>query len=119
MPSVEFPPATPFTLHVSAVERDPAPVTVAVNACPAPVETLADVGEIVTMMLSVMVTAAEPTALASAALAAATVTAGGDGRLPGAMYKPVEETVPRVEFPPATPFTDQVTVVFEVPATAA
>jgi hypothetical protein len=31
------------------------------------------------------------------------------------VYRPVEETVPTVEFPPATPFTDQVTLELKLP----
>jgi len=55
----------------------------------------------------------------SAALVAVTVTAAGEGTEAGAAYTPLEETEPRVEFPPGTPFTLQVTAVLEVPLTVA
>ena len=41
------------------------------------------------------------------------------GAIAGAAYSPDGEIVPTVEFPPATPFTCQLTVVFEVPLTFA
>ena len=45
----------------------------------------------------------------SAKLVAWTFTEFGVGRLSGAWYFPVESIVPTLEFPPATPFTDQAT----------
>ena len=44
MPRVESPPGMAFTLHLTALEEEPAPVMLAVNACPAPVETDAEPG---------------------------------------------------------------------------
>jgi hypothetical protein len=46
VPRVELPPAMPFTLQMTALEDAPVPATLAVNACPAPVDTVAEVGEI-------------------------------------------------------------------------
>ena len=50
-------------------------------------------------------------------LTAETVTLLGVGKVCGAMYSPEELIVPSVEFPPATPFTDQFTVEILVPLT--
>ena len=44
------------------------------------------------------------------------VLAGADA---GAVYKPDEETIPTVEFPPEKPLTSQLTEVFVVPETEA
>ena len=41
------------------------------------------------------------------------------GTLAGAVYWPVVLIVPSVALPPATPFTDHVTAVFDVPLTVA
>jgi hypothetical protein len=50
VPTVELPPGTLLTLHVTSVDAPPAPVTVAVKTCPPPVGTLGDSGETVTTM---------------------------------------------------------------------
>jgi hypothetical protein len=47
------------------------------------------------------------------------MTAFEPGTLVGAVYRPVESIVPFVVFPPATPFTNQLTVVFDEPVTVA
>jgi hypothetical protein len=52
---VAFPPATPFTAHVTPVFVDP--VTVAVNCCVFPSDTLADVGDTRTAMVGVSLSA--------------------------------------------------------------
>jgi hypothetical protein len=49
----------------------------------------------------------------SATLVAAIVTVAGEGKPAGAVYSPVDEIVPTVEFPPAVPFTVHVTLVFD------
>jgi len=59
-----------------------------------------------------MVTFALADLVLSAALIAVTVTVAGDGSLLGARYVP-PLIVPTVELPPETPFTLQVTAVFE------
>ena len=65
------------------------------------------------------VTALCPEAPESAALTACTVTVLGLGNMAGAAYEPVALIVPVVDVPPVTPFTCQVTAVFEVPETVA
>jgi hypothetical protein len=55
-------------------------------------------------------TAALPVMVASALLTAVTCTESDVGRAGGALYNPVASMVPKVEFPPETPFTDQRTV---------
>lgn len=119
VPTIEFPPAPPFTLHVTAVDGAPGPVTVAVNPCAAFVATLALVGEIPTSMSSCNVTLADPLALGDATLTAVTVTVAGDGSTFGAVYVPLVEIVPTLEFPPACPFTSHVTAASVVPVTVA
>ena len=57
--------------------------------------------------------------LTNAACTDTTLLAGLAGTLAGAVYWPVEFIVPSVPLPPATPLTDQVTDVFEVPVTTA
>jgi hypothetical protein len=91
----------------------------AVNACPAPVATFAEVGKIPTTIPPVSVTTAEAVALLSALLEAVTVIVGGDGIALGAVYKPLGEIVPVVALPPATPPADHVTALFDVPLTIA
>jgi hypothetical protein len=66
---------------------------------------------------AVTVTAAAAVFVVSATLTAVTLTFEGVGTPGGAVYSPLEETVPCVEFPPATPFTSQLTPVFGVPLT--
>lgn len=58
-------------------------------------------------------------AVVSAALVAFTVTLLGLGKFAGAAYFPFASIVPTVAEPPLVPFTDQVTLIFEVPPTAA
>jgi hypothetical protein len=55
-------------------------------------------------------TAALPVMVASVLLTAVICTESEVGRAGGALYRPVASMVPRVEFPPAMPFTDQRTV---------
>jgi hypothetical protein len=50
-------------------------------------------------------------------LVACTVTIFGLGSVAGGVKEPEAEIVPIVAFPPAIPFTDQVTAVFVVPVT--
>jgi len=55
----------------------------------------------------------------SACATAVTVTVAGVGAVAGAVYMPVASIVPCAESPPATPFTCQLTVLFEDPLTKA
>jgi hypothetical protein len=119
VPRIVLPPATPFTLHTTPVAALPAPEIVAVKTCAPPVATLAVTGETVTVMLSVSMTVADAAAWGAALLTAVTVTATTTGRMAGATYKPAADIVPEPEFPPVTPFTRQVTLVFELPVTNA
>ena len=117
VPSVELPPAMPFTLQVTALED--APAILAVNACPAPVETVAEVGEIPITIPPVSVTMADPVAVLSVMLDAVTVMVGGEGIALGAVYKPLGEIVPTLALPPGTPPANHVTLLFDVPVTVA
>jgi hypothetical protein len=109
----------PFTLQVTVFDGEPGPVTLAVNACPAPVEMLAEVGETATTIPSVSMTTADAVALLSALLDAVIVTLDGEGIVLGAVYKPVGEIVPALALPPAAPPANHVTLLFDVPVTVA
>jgi hypothetical protein len=110
---------TPFTLQVTAFEEASAPAILAANACPAPVDTVAEVGEMPIKIPPVSMTAADAVALLSALLEAVTVTVGGEGIALGAVYKPLGEIVPAVALLPAAPPANQVTLLFDVPVTIA
>src|SRR5262249_27526428 len=101
----------PLTFHVTPVLLVLA--TVAVNCCLREIRTVAEEGEIVTETGGagfVMVTAALPTAVGTALLAACTVTVAGEGAIAGAVYRPLIESIKPTElFPPIVPFTSQVT----------
>ena len=84
-PMIALPPTTPFTLHEIPSAGLPEAVRVALKTCAVPVGTVAASGEIFTAMLSVIVTVAEPEAVASAVLIAVIVTLGDDGRIAGAV----------------------------------
>jgi hypothetical protein len=106
------PQVVPVTLHVTAVLVAFATVAVKVIAPPAVTEGVR--GEIVTVTGgggAVTVTAASPCAVESATLVARTVY---DPAVAGAVYRPVESTVP-----PLACTTVQVTAVLAVPVTAA
>jgi hypothetical protein len=119
IPRVELPPITPFTLQVTAFEEAPAPAILAVNACPAPVDTVAEVGEIPIAIPPVSMTTADAVAVLSALLDAVTVAVGGEGIALGAVYKPLGEIVPAVALPPAIPPANHVTLLFDAPVTIA
>ena len=121
MPTVPFPPADPFTLHITPVFE--LPVTVAAYCEDVPsVTVVAPLRESVTVGGGGGATSAtirlRETVL-SAALVAVIVTFEELGSIAGAVYKPFVEMVPTVWFPPATPFTLQVTPLFELPVTVA
>ena len=119
VPTVAFPPITPFTCQVTAVLL--VFVTVAVNCCVRLMATLTDFGATVTLIPGAtnIVTVADPDLVESATETAVIVTAAGLGATAGAVYSPVVEMVPTVAFPPFTPFTCHVTAVFEVFVTVA
>jgi hypothetical protein len=85
VPTVEFPPAIPFTLQLNPAAGSPLAEIVAVNTCAPPVGTFAGFGvtEIPTSFCSV--TFAEPLSAAFAWLTAVTVTLGCDGIAAGAV----------------------------------
>ena len=117
---MELPPATPFTLHVTAVEGLPVvAVTVAVNTCAAPVDRVADSGSTLTTMLSCKVTRTEALSFGLTWLTAVTLTLAPGGRIAGAVKRPIEEIVPEAALPPAMPFTSHVTFEFVLPVTVA
>ena len=80
VPTVAFPPATPFTLQATLVSGLPEAVTLAVNTCAPPVARLTVPGKIVITMSSIKLTPAEALACEFASLTASTVTFAGDGR---------------------------------------
>jgi hypothetical protein len=57
--------------------------------------------------------------VASTCETAVTLTANGVLAVEGAVYSPLEEMIPTVELPPATPPAFQVIAVFELPETVA
>jgi hypothetical protein len=100
----------------SAPLTNPLPFTVIANA---PAGT--DVGAMLVRTGTGFcnVTALLPVAVASAKLTARTVTVLELGTKAGAVYRPAELIVPVNAPPPATPFTCQVTEVFDDPVTVA
>jgi len=120
VPTIEFPPAVPFTLQVTAVEGLPVPgVTVAVKSCAVEVETVAEVGSTLIAMLSCNVTVTEALSFGLTCATAVTVTLEPGGKIVGAVNSPAAEIVPVVAPPPLTPFTSHVTFVFASPVTVA
>jgi hypothetical protein len=119
VPSVAFPPETPFTLQVTPVAGLPDPLTLAVNTCAPPTSTFTGLGLTLTTMSSFSVTLADALSCGATLLTASTVTVAGDGKIAGAVYRPAAEIVPVLTLPPVTPFTSHVTLVFVVPVTLA
>jgi|SRR5215469_13500022 len=105
VPAAKFPPSTPFTNQYAAVLL--MPDTVAVNCCACPTCKLVLVGE---MEID---TEGDDPLIETVALAVApgwttleaVTTIGTDGVAAGAVYRPEEEIVPTVEFPPMTVLT--------------
>ena len=91
----------------------------AVNICAPPGATVAVGGETEIAMPSCNVTMAEARSWGFAWLIAVTVTLAGLGMTVGAVYSPVPEIVPKIEFPATTPFTSQIMVVFAEPEATA
>lgn len=85
VPTVAFPPAIPFTLHVTPGAGLPLAAIVAEKSCPPPAGTVTDAGVTVTTMSSLIVTVAAALPAESAALTAAIVTAAFDGIVDGAV----------------------------------
>ena len=117
MPTMELPPAIPFTPH--AMLAPAARQNDAVNVCAPPSPTLAEEGEIKFVAAHVTVALALPNFEPSAALVAITVAVAGEGGAVGAVYtalaEPLTIIVPTTELPPAIPFTLHVTFVVGLP----
>src|SRR5882672_7710979 len=109
VPTVGFPPTTPFTCQVTAVF--PLFATVAVNCCVNPACTLGVFGLSETLIGKTTVTVAVSDFVVSATEIAFTVVAPA-GTVAGAVYRPLALIVPTVALPPGTVFTCHVTVVF-------
>jgi len=88
------------------------PVTVAVNCWEWPKKTVALVGLIARVK---MFNGALPDFVGSWTLVAVTITGFVGGSVAGALYVPLDETVPLIASPPAIPFTDQVTDALKIP----
>jgi hypothetical protein len=118
VPLLLLPPTRPFTFQVTPVVE--VPVTAAVNCCVPSVETVAELGDTETAMPPWTVTLAVPDLELSTWATAVIVTARGVVvAAAGAAYRPAEEIVPYVEFPPVTPPACQVTAVLDEPFTVA
>lgn len=102
----------PLRLHVTAVFV--VPVTADVNCWVFPATTCADRGEMVTATGCRIVTDADAVLDVSATEVAITVTSAGLGAFAGAVYRPVEETVPQVAPEQPVPLTLHVTAVLDV-----
>ena len=89
VPSVEFPPAIPFTLQVTVATGFPVAVRLMLNTCAPPAGTEIDVGETWIAMSSCSVTIADADTCGFALLIAVTMALAGEGKIPGAVYKPV------------------------------
>jgi hypothetical protein len=115
VPVVELPPLTPSTAHCTPVLV--LPETVEVNCCVPFTFTVADVG-LIEMLTddAVTVTLALAVLVESALLVTVTVWLPAAA---GAVYNPLLEIVPTVEFPPLTPSTDHCTLALVVPVTVA
>jgi hypothetical protein len=95
------------------------PVTLAVNCLYAPVTTSAVDGVTVTTTGGTIVTAADCDLVGSATEVAVTETCAGLGNELGAVYKPVDDTLPHAEPTQPLPLTFQRTDVLLVPLTVA
>jgi len=117
VPTVKLPPAMPLTSHVIAVPA--ATHKDAEKICDALTEMLAEAGAIAFGAAQEIVTLALADFVGSATLVAVTVKLGGVGVMAGAEYvaesAPVAVMVPRIEFPPATLLTLQLTATLDVP----
>jgi hypothetical protein len=111
--------STPATIQMTARSGSPAEFTVAAKGRAAPSSTGIACGETETDMSLVIVIVAVALFVASATLAACTVTVVLAGKSPGDVYNPFELIVPTVMLPPGIPFTLQVTAVFVVFPTVA
>lgn len=120
VPTVVFPPVTPFTAQVIAVDGLPDPVvSVAVKSCAAETEIVAAVGAMLIEILSFSVTITEALSFGLTWLTAVTLTLAPGGRIAGAVKSPAAVIVPVDALPPVAAFTCQVTLVSASPVTVA
>lgn len=119
VPQVEPLQPAPESFQVTAVFV--LPLTVAVNCCCAPIATCTEEGVTPTETAAEdwMTTLAEADLVGSATDVALTVASAGLGTVAGAVYKPVELTVPHEPDTQPIPVTVQLTLVFVVPVTVA
>jgi hypothetical protein len=94
-------------------------VTVALNCCGLATGTCAVVGDTVMLTAGATVTIALPDDVGVATEVAVTVTWAGLGTVGGAVYKPLDETVPQEAAVQPVPLTLQFTLVFDEPPTVA
>ncbi len=117
MPTLELPPVTPFTLHVTDVLAEFA--TAAVNVCVKPTGTLATTGVTEIDTGALIVTSAVAYLVVSDVQTAFTGTTFGDGTDAGGVYTPEVEIDPFFVSPPKTSLTYQDTPVSVVLLTSA
>ena len=117
LPQLDPEQAAPLMLQSTAVLLLPA--TVARNCCWPSIATTAFVGEMDTTTDGMMVTIADADFVLSASDVAFTVTCGGCGIAPGAVYKPLALIVPQALPLQPEPVRLQLTLVFVVPVTVA
>lgn len=118
VPTFKLPPAMLLTSHVigvpAAMHKD------AEKICDAPMAMLAEAGAIAFGTAQEIVTLVLADFDGSATLVAVKLTFGGAGASAGAVYvaasAPVAVIEPRIEFPPATLLTLQLTATLEAPA---
>ena len=113
-PLVEMLPTNGLIDHVTALFVDPP--TVAVNCCVLPAASV-DVAGLSETCTGTNVTEALLDNWGPVIVVTVTVTTVADGISEGALYSPLLEIVPVVEFPPATPLTDHPTSWTFVPVT--
>src|SRR5579859_2032928 len=99
VPTTALPPATPFTAHVTGVVVLPEIIVLNCNVLLR--TTLTVIGITVREVdAATMLTFAEADRVVSACDTAMIVTVVGFGTLKGAVYRPVVEMMPMLEFPP-------------------
>ena len=112
VPTIALPPATPLTAHVTGVVVLPEIIVLNCNVFPRTRLTVIGV-TVREVDAATRLTFAEADKVVFVCETAMIVTVVGLGRLKGAVYKPVVEMIPIVEFPPGVPFTCHVTAEVE------
>src|ERR1700758_3178248 len=98
VPTVALPPATPFIAHVTGVVVLPEIIVLNCNVLPRTRLTVIGI-TVRELDAATRPTFAEADRVASVCETAIIVTVVGFGRLKGAVYKPVVEMMPILEFP--------------------